>query len=71
MIMKVCVLNFNVVYDRWLESGKLTISEKGILKDFSEKEIEDSFYKELEFGTGGLRGVMGLGTNRMNICTVR
>ena len=64
-------MNFNVVYDRWLESGKLTISEKGILKDFSEKEIEDSFYKELEFGTGGLRGVMGLGTNRMNIYTVR
>lgn len=71
MIMEACVLNFNVVYDRWLESDKLTISEKAILKNFSEKEIEDSFYKELEFGTGGLRGVMGLGTNRMNIYTVR
>ncbi len=41
-------MNFNVVYDRWLESDKLTISEKVILKNFSEKEIEDSFYKELE-----------------------
>lgn len=36
-----------------------------------EKEIEDRFYRELEFGTGGLRGVIGAGTNRMNIYTVR
>ncbi len=36
-----------------------------------EKEIEDRFYKDLEFGTGGLRGVMGFGSNRMNIYTVR
>ena len=35
------------------------------------KEIEDRFYRELEFGTGGLRGVIGAGTNRMNIYTVR
>ena len=37
----------------------------------NEKEIEDRFYKNLEFGTGGLRGVIGAGTNRMNIYTVR
>lgn len=37
----------------------------------NEAEIEDRFYKELEFGTGGLRGVIGAGTNRMNIYTVR
>ena len=37
----------------------------------NETEIEDRFYKELEFGTGGLRGVIGAGTNRMNIYTVR
>ena len=36
-----------------------------------EKEIEERFYKELEFGTGGLRGIIGAGTNRMNIYTVR
>ena len=36
-----------------------------------EKEIEDRFYKDLEFGTGGLRGVIGAGTNRMNVYTVR
>ena len=42
---------------------------KSIAND--EKEIEDRFYKDLEFGTGGLRGVIGNGTNRMNIYTVR
>lgn len=35
-----------------------------------EKEIEDRFYRDLEFGTGGLRGVIGAGTNRMNLYTV-
>ena len=40
------------------------------IKD-NEKEIEDRFYKELEFGTGGLRGLLGAGCNRMNIYTVR
>ena len=39
------------------------------IKD-NESEIEERFYKELEFGTGGLRGVIGAGTNRMNIYTV-
>ena len=37
----------------------------------NEAEIEDRFYKDLAFGTGGLRGVIGNGTNRMNIYTVR
>ena len=37
----------------------------------SEEEIKDRFYKELEFGTGGLRGIMGAGLNRMNRYTVR
>lgn len=40
------------------------------LKSMNEKEIEDSFYKNLSFGTGGLRGTIGAGTNRMNIYTV-
>ena len=64
-------MNFVNEYKRWLESSKISDSEKAILNNFSEKEIEDSFYSNLEFGTGGLRGVMGLGTNRMNIYTVR
>ena len=40
------------------------------LLDYDENELQDAFYKDLEFGTGGLRGIMGAGTNRMNIYTV-
>ena len=64
-------MNYNTAYNKWLESDKLTVSEKNYLKELSREETEDSFYRDLEFGTGGLRGVMGLGTNRMNIYTVR
>lgn len=64
-------MNYENEYKRWLESGKLTVSEKNYLKELSREETEDSFYRDLEFGTGGLRGVMGLSTNRMNIYTVR
>ena len=64
-------MNYENEYKRWLESDKLTVSEKNYLKELSREETEDSFYRDLEFGTGGLRGVMGLGTNRMNIYTVR
>ena len=64
-------MNYNITFNKWLESSKLSDSEKAVLNNFSEKEMADSFYRDLEFGTGGLRGVMGLGTNRMNIYTVR
>ncbi|WP_368489966.1 phospho-sugar mutase [Clostridium sp. BJN0013] len=58
-------------YEFWLNSSYLNNEEKLELKNIKdEKEIEDRFYKELEFGTGGLRGIIGLGTNRMNIHTV-
>ena len=56
-------------YNYWLEN--VTGDEKKALIAMSEDERADSFYKDLEFGTGGLRGVMGLGTNRMNKYTVR
>ncbi len=56
-------------YKYWLENtDKETINE---LKNIDEKEIYDRFYRDLEFGTGGLRGVLDAGTNRMNIYTVR
>ncbi len=64
-------MNYENEYKRWLESDKLAVSEKNYLKELSREEADDSFYRDLEFGTGGLRGVMGLGTNRMNIYTVR
>lgn len=56
-------------YHQWLDFADAnTKSELLALSD--EKEIEDRFYKELEFGTGGLRGIMGAGSNRMNRYTV-
>lgn len=60
-------------YEMWLGSDQVddvTKQELVNIKD-DEAEIEDRFYTNLEFGTGGLRGVMGAGTNRMNIYTVR
>ena len=57
-------------YERWL-SRVTDDATRQQLKQMSKAEIEDSFYRDLEFGTGGLRGVMGAGTNRMNISTVR
>ncbi len=54
-------------YNLWLNALKeINVKDYETLKQFSEEEINDSFYKDLEFGTGGLRGVMGLGSNRMN-----
>lgn len=60
-------------YDFWLQDDYFDEKTKEELRGIAgnEKEIEDRFYKELEFGTGGLRGVIGAGTNRMNIYTVR
>ena len=57
----------------WLEDSYFDDATKQELLAIrnDEKEIEDRFYKELAFGTGGLRGVIGAGTNRMNIYTVR
>ena len=59
-------------YEAWLEDPSIDAATKQELKALSgnEKEIEDRFYRDLEFGTGGLRGVMGAGTNRMNTYTV-
>ena len=59
-------------YQRWLESDEFDEETKEELLSIkeNEKEIEDRFYKELEFGTAGLRGVIGAGTNRMNKYTV-
>ncbi len=58
-------------YNQWLNSSKLDEKSKEILKAMPEAEIEDSFYKDIEFGTGGIRGVLGLGTNRLNIYNIR
>ena len=66
-------MSYREEYQRWLKlfaNRKETIDElRSIAND--EKEIEDRFYTELAFGTAGLRGVLGMGTNRMNIYNVR
>lgn len=64
-------MNYKAEYEKWLATDAVSEDVKAELRSLSEKEIEDSFYKELEFGTAGLRGIMGAGTNRMNIYTVR
>ena len=65
--------NFFNTYEKWLASSLLTIDEKKELQSISknENEIRDRFLTNLEFGTAGLRGVMELGTNRMNKYVVR
>ena len=58
-------------YNQWKEYKNLDSNLKKELESLSEAELEDAFYMDLEFGTGGLRGILGVGTNRMNIYTVR
>lgn len=63
---------YNERYNKWISDSAFdeeTRRELMRIKD-DEKEIEDRFYKDLEFGTGGLRGIIGAGTNRMNRYTV-
>ncbi len=61
-------MTYKEKYEQWLSFDEETRAELLAVKD--EKEIEDRFYKDLEFGTGGLRGIMGAGSNRMNKYTV-
>lgn len=61
-------MNYRDKYNLWLTFDEDT--KKELLSVTDEKEIEDRFYKDLAFGTGGLRGIMGAGSNRMNKYTV-
>ena len=61
-------MNYKEKYQQWLTFDEETKAELSAITD--EKEIEDRFYKDLAFGTGGLRGIMGAGSNRMNKYTV-
>ena len=66
-------MSYMEAYQLWLTDPYFDDETKAELEAIKEdiKEIEDRFYRELEFGTGGLRGVIGAGTNRINIYTVR
>lgn len=64
-------MNYKEKYNSWINSDIINEETKNELRSISdEKEIEDRFYQDLDFGTGGLRGVIGAGSNRMNIYTV-
>ena len=66
-------MGYKELYQEWLENPYFDEATKAELKaiENDEKEIEERFYMDLEFGTAGLRGVIGAGTNRMNVYTVR
>ena len=57
-------------YNRWLSWPGMDAETKTALSAMTREQVEDAFYRDLAFGTGGLRGVIGAGTNRMNIYTV-
>ena len=64
-------MNYMEKYNQWLESDYFDYETKKELKSISDvREIEDRFYTDLKFGTAGLRGKIGAGTNRMNKYTV-
>lgn len=66
-------MDYKEMYQQWLDNPYFDEETKAELTSIAgnEKEIEDRFYMDLEFGTAGLRGVIGAGTNRMNVYTVR
>jgi len=64
-------MEFKRIYDEWAASPALADEEKAELAAMSEEDIYESFYKYAEFGTAGMRGIMGLGTNRLNKYTIR
>ena len=66
-------MDYKELYKDWLENPYFDENTKAELKaiEQDDNEIKERFYKELEFGTAGLRGIIGAGTNRMNIYTVR
>lgn len=66
-------MDYKKIYDEWLSNPYFDEATKEELKSIAddENEIKERFYTELEFGTAGLRGIIGAGTNRMNVYTVR
>ncbi len=58
-------------YQRWLNDESVSNEDKEVLKNLSKEEINDAFYRDLEFGTAGIRGILGPGSNRLNIKIVK
>ncbi|MDD3069328.1 MAG: phospho-sugar mutase [Bacilli bacterium] len=64
-------MRINENYQRWLNSPIVSDDMKVALRKMTKEEIDDAFFKDVEFGTAGMRGILGPGTNRLNIFTVR
>ena len=64
-------MDYREIYNKWLESPYVTEEDKAELRVMSDDDIHEAFYKTAEFGTGGMRGIMGLGTNRLNKYMIR
>lgn len=58
-------------YLTWLNHPSMTKEDRSNLERFTPSDIDDAFFKDIEFGTAGMRGIMGLGPNRINIYTIR
>ena len=63
-------MNYMDKYREWLNNDFLIKSDREILENMTDEEIEESFSTELEFGTAGIRGIMGLGTSKINIYNI-
>jgi len=61
----------DVNYQKWVSSSKVTAEEKRLLEAMDPKQKDDAFFQDIQFGTGGMRGILGPGTNRMNSFTVK
>jgi phosphoglucomutase len=66
-------MNWKTTYEKWANAENLDLEMKELLEGIKndDKALEECFYKDLEFGTGGMRGEIGAGTNRMNVYTIR
>lgn len=57
--------------NEWLNSDKVSLEDKQLIRSLSQDQLNDAFYKDVEFGTAGMRGILGPGTNRLNEFTVK
>ena len=64
-------MDYRERYNKWLNSPNINEEERDVLQSMTPDEAHEAFYRSAEFGTGGMRGIMGPGTNRLNRHTVR